>query len=585
MIDDHGFEINLQGNHTSLENPATYKEAINRPDGHKWHQAALDEIQAHKENNTWTLVDLPVGAKTIKGRWIFTMKKDPSGAQRCKARFVAKGYSQKYGIDYEETYSSVLAQASLRILVCIAATNKWTIHQRDFTTAYLNASIFIPIFLEQPEGFVEQGSGKYKVCMLNKALYGLKQAGRAWQTSLFALIKSEGYEQSLKEPCIWFKRQGDQLTMIGTYVDDLLITGSDQTEIKRISSAMGSAFKMKDLGLLNEFLGIQAIHSADGILLTQQRYAETVIRRFGQENCIPASVPMSKTYEEAIETPQEREYPIREAIGALMYLANATRPDMAFSVNNLARHVAKPTKALWTAIQRILKYLKGTTHFGLKFTPGTFKISGWADSDYANDSTDRKSTSGWFFTIGNNPISWRSQKQKAVALSTTEAEYMAAADATREAIWLQDILAELGLTNTNESVLYQDNQGAIFIENNTTNKARTKHIDVRYHFIRQHVQAGRINVEFCPSNRMTADILTKPLNTDAFIGHRAKLMNESPEVILATNRRNCEESDEREPCNPDSHGLTHATSKGMTRGLTARERVNVTGAISPLTQP
>ena len=192
IIDDHGFEIT----HTLPDCPSSYAEALKFPDAEKWHQAALEEMASHKENNTWTLVDLPPKARAIKGRWIFTKKPDQSGI-RYKSRFVARGYSQRHGIDYQETYSSVLAHTSLRILICIAVNNGWKIFQKDFKTAYLNAPLHIPIYMEQPQGFVEQG-GRQKVCLLNKALYGLKQAGRAWQIEIFNVIRSQGYQQSKK---------------------------------------------------------------------------------------------------------------------------------------------------------------------------------------------------------------------------------------------------------------------------------------------------------------------------------------------------------------------------------------------------
>jgi len=501
--------------------PQTYAQAMQQADAAQWHQAALDELKSHHDNQTWTLMNLPPGAKPIKGRWIFTKKKDIDGSMKHKARFVAKGFSQRFGIDYEETYSSVLAYASFRILVCIAVNQGWKIHQKDFKTAYLNAPLLTPIYIEQPEGFVNQGKHTNKVCLLNKALYGLKQAGRAWQEALFDQIKTHGYQQSQKEPCMWFKLELKKITIICVYVDDILLSGSDEMEIEQITKILATSFKMKHLGELKEFLGIQATYIKNGIKLSQPTYTMNLINKFKQENSKTADVPMHKTYEPEPDEELSDKYPIRQAIGSLMYLTNTTRPDIAFAVNSISRHVIRPTKSLWHATQKIIKYLNSTSTMGITYTRGTFDIQCWADSDYANDKLDRKSITGWILMIGNNIVSWKSKKQASVALSSTEAEYMAAADAMKEILWIDDLLTELTFRNKHDSaILHQDNQGAIFLQKNNSNKQRTKHIDVRYHFIRQAIQERRAETRYCPTETMIADVLTKALPPPSFKQHR-----------------------------------------------------------------
>ena len=287
-----------RSNYTSENYPKTYREALQRADGDKWHKAAEDELNSHIENNTWSLVQAPSGVNPIKTRWIFTKKRQHDGQEKYKARLVAKGYAQIYGIDFQETYSSVLAQTSLRILITIAVNNEWKLFHRDFTTAYLNAPLTTPIYLSQPDGFVKQGGDKNKVCLLNKAIYGLKQAGRAWQNSLFNCIRSQGYQQSVKEPCLWFKIQEKSSTFIGTYVDDLIMTGSNDREIARMSKHLGDTFKMKDLGELKTFLGIEIIKTDSGVILTQQTYTQAIVKKFGQDHCKPTAIPMSKAYDD-----------------------------------------------------------------------------------------------------------------------------------------------------------------------------------------------------------------------------------------------------------------------------------------------
>ena len=390
--------------------PKSYADAMRTPERDAWHQAAIDEIQAHHDNETWTLVDRPKNAKIIQGRWVFTTKRTAQGTKH-KARFVAKGFSQTAGVDYQETYASVLTQTSLRLLIHLAVTFDWPLCQKDFTTAYLNAHLTLPIYMFQPEGFLAPGGGAKKVCRLNKALYGLKQAGRAWQHSLFDTLQELSFKQSKKEPCIWFKRTSSYIIIIGVYVDDLVITGSDNNQLERISNELGKRFKMKHLGDLREFLGIRATRIQNGITLDQTTYIEQIIDQFGMADAANISTPMDATYHTTLDDEKEDKYPTREAIGCLTYIANATRPDISFAVNNLARNVSHPTKRLWNAIKRIIRYLKATKTIGLTFRRSDLTLEAWADSDFAGDIEDRKSTSGWLLTIGGNTVAWKSQNR------------------------------------------------------------------------------------------------------------------------------------------------------------------------------
>jgi hypothetical protein len=219
-------------------------------------------------------------------------------------------------------------------------------------------------------------------------------------------------------------------------------------------------------------------------------------------------------------------YPIREAIGCLTYITNATRPDLAVAVNNIARNMTKPTERLWKMTQRVLKYLASTFELGLRIRSGRdLTIEGFADADYAGDATDRRSTTGWIYRLGGNSVSWKTSKQKCVTLSTTEAEYTAAADAAKEAIWLKDLLTELKLGKKQSPVIHQDNKGAIFLEKTHSLKQRTKHIDIKVHYIREKVQDGDITIRYCKTEEMMADIFTKPLNKQGYTKHRDKILN------------------------------------------------------------
>jgi hypothetical protein len=334
-----------------------------------------------------------------------------------------------------------------------------------------------------------------------------------------------GFKQSEKEPCIWFQHTSAYLILIGVYVDDLIITGSDNEQLKRISNELGKRFRMKHLGDLNQFLGIRFKRTPNGITLDQTNYIDQIVKQFGMKDAAKISTPMETAYHKMPTDELDDVYPTREAIGCLTYIANATRPDIAFAVNNLARNVSKPTKRLWNAIKRIIRYLKTTRDICLTFRRSDLTLEAWADSDFAGDITDRKSTSGWLYKIGGNAISWKSQKQKLVAMSTTEAEYVSASEATKEALWLQDLLQELKLAKGKVTVLNQDNQSAIFLEKNHSVKQRSKHIDIKYHFIRELVHQGKITIRYCPTQEMTADIFTKPLSKQLFTKHRDTMMN------------------------------------------------------------
>jgi hypothetical protein len=264
------------------------------------------------------------------------------------------------------------------------------------------------------------------------------------------------------------------------------------------------------------------------ITLSQTTYAKEVVARFRQEACKQVKTPISEIY---VETKEDEmitsdEYPIREAIGCLTYIANGTRPDLSVAINNVARFLTRPRKRLWKATQKIIKYLAATTELGLHISSGSnLTIQGYADADYAGDPLDRRSTTGWIFFIGSSPVSWKTAKQKAVTLSTTEAEYTAAADAAKEAIWLRDLFEELEVSKGVSPIIHQENQCAVFLEKNHSLKQRTKHIDIKVHYIRERVREGDITIHYCNTEDMIADIFTKPLNKSRFIKHRKSILN------------------------------------------------------------
>lgn len=478
-----------------------------------WRDACAEEIASIKKNKTWSLVDLPDGCKAIGLKWVFKVKHNADGSiNKYKTRLVAKGYVQRHGIDFEEVFAPVARIETVRVLIALAASNKWEIHHLDVKTAFLNGELKEEVFVQQPEGFKIKGS-EGKVYKLHRALYGLKQAPRAWNIKLKQTFKELGFVKCSKEPSLFHRRTKKLLLLVAFYVDDLLITGTDLADIQEFKREMASKFEMSDLGRLNYYLGIEVIQSKGGVVLKQERYARKILEEVGMGECNAVHVPMdpglklSKSPEE--ESINETEF--RRNIGCLRYLIH-TRPDLAHSVGVLSRYMHDPKASHGAALKQVLRYLKGNVSFGLYYkSDGKKELVGYSDSSYNSDQDDGKSTTGHVFYLNGCPITWCSQKQKIVALSTCEAEFMAATETAKQAIWLSDLLEEITEGETERAVIRIDNRSAIALTRNPVFHGRSKHIHSRFHFIRECVEDGLVAVEHVAGSMQKADMLTKPL--------------------------------------------------------------------------
>jgi len=378
------------------------------------------------------VTDLPPKQKAIGLKWVFKVKKDPSGRiVKHKARLVAKGYAQRHGVDYDEVFAPVARIETVRVLFALAAQSGWEVHHMDVKSAFLNGDLSETVYVQQPPGFSLGNAGK--VLKLNKALYGLKQAPRAWNAKLDKELLGLGFQKSKHEYAVY--RRGDEKSffLVGVYVDDLIISGANVNDIRLFKQQMMKKFKMSDLGLLSYYLGIEVKQNAEGITLSQPAYGMKILESVGMKNCNPCAIPMevrlklSKKENEEIVDPTA----YRSIIGRLRYLVN-TRPDLTYAVGVVSRHMEAPSKEHWTAVKRILRYLKGTVRFGCKYQRGyelKTLLLGFSDSDFAGDVEDRRSTPGAVYFLGRNIVTWASQKQKLVTLSSCEAEYVAAASA------------------------------------------------------------------------------------------------------------------------------------------------------------
>ena len=500
--------------------PNSYVDAMSSPEQSEWKNAMNEEITSLKENDTFELVKPPVGHPVVGGRWVFALKTDQNGDQKFKARYVAKGYSQTAGVDYSETFAPTARFTSIRMLMQLAVQENLIVHQMDVKGAYLNAPIDCEIYMQQPEGYEESGkNGEKLVYKLKRSLYGLKQSGRNWNAMLHEYLTSEGFEQSLADPCVYTKNRKGCKAIIIVWVDDIIVAASDSRSLDDVKESLRGKFKMKDLGQLSWFLGIEFKQERDRIIMSQRRFLEKVLVRFKMEDCKPKATPCDLNAnkikdDDSSELVDPKLY--REIVGSLIYVMTGTRPDLCFVITMLSQHMAKPVKAHLGMAKHVLRYIKGTLDYTLKFEKSceSLDLKGFCDSDWAG-SEDRHSVSGYAFQLCENGslISWRSQKQKTVALSTCEAEYIALSSAIQEVKFLFQLYKDMVISDQGEScvTIFVDNQGAIALAKNPVGHKRTKHIDVKYHFIRGEVNKGFVKLVYVPSELNIADGFTKPL--------------------------------------------------------------------------
>eukprot|EP00253_Pinus_taeda_P017382 PITA_17382 len=378
-----------------------------------------EEYHSLLANDTWDLVPLPKGRKLVRCKWVYRTKYGPDGkVDKHKARLVAKGFSQVEGIYYTETFSPVAKMNSIRLVLSLAASLKWEVHQMDVKSAFLHGDLHEEIYREQPIGFIQTDSSL--VCRLKKSLYGLKQAPRAWYAKMDSFLLESGFSRCYSDNTVYTKKVGNSLIILVLYVDDLILTGSDPNLINHVKSSLKKKFEMTDLGHLHYFLGLQVLQSKEGISLSQ---------------------------------------------------SNAKAAPL---------------------------------------------LVGFTDSDWAGDPDDRKSTAGYVFTLGSGPITWACKKQAAISLSSAEAEYRGAVEASKEALWLRQILSEFGFEQQHPTTLWCDNQSAIQLCKDPVQHQRSKHIELHMHFIRKLIHDHVLEVQYCSIDDQVADIFKKALTEAKF---------------------------------------------------------------------
>jgi hypothetical protein len=504
--------------------PECYAEAMEDEHKKEWVEAMQDEMTSLHENSTFELVKLPKGKKALKNKWVYKVKtQEHTSRPRYKARLVVKGYSQRKGIDFEEIFSPVVKMGSIRVILGLAASLDLEVEQMDVKTAFLHGDLDKEIYMEQPEGFQVKGKEDY-VCRLQKSLYGLKQAPRQWYKKFESVMGKQGYRKTSSDHCVFFQRFGDDdFIILLLYVDDMLIVGKNAERINQLKTELSKSFAMKDLGPAKQILGIRITRdrASKRLHMSQEQYIEKVLRRFNMDKAKVVSSPLTTNFKltdrdcpsSKKEIEEMDRIPYASAVGSLMYAMVCTRPDIAYAVGVVSRFLSNPGEKHWEAVKWILRYLRGTSKLGITFGNGEPMLVGYTDSDMAGNKDNMKSTSGYLMTFAGGAVSWQSRLQKCVALSTTEAEYMAATEACKELLWLKRFMQELGFMQQRYVVLC-DNQSTIHLAKNSMFHKRTKHIDVRYHWIRDGLEDKMFELDKVHTDDNGSDMLTKILASE-----------------------------------------------------------------------
>ena len=521
----------------SLE-PTTVQQALSGKYASYWRDAMQEELASLVSHGVWSSVPRIPGTRTVRTRWLFKIKRHLDGSiDKFRARLVARGFSQKPGIDVNETFASIVRHKSWRLLVALAANNNHVLLHWDIKTAFLNANLSQPIYIEPPEGFSTSSNTVY---LLHKGLYGLKQASREWFNELSSTFYSLNFVACPQDPSVflYFNPPTTLLIAVAIWVDDLLVYAPDNPNlIHKLKQQLQLKYTIHDKGSLAEFLGIRITRNSvkQTIKLDQTDYIKSILSRFNLSNANPVPTPgvpeVKLTISDCPSTDEDRttmsSIPYQAAVGCLLYLAVCTRPDIAACVSNVARFMHNPGKKHWEAVKRIFRYLRGTPEYGLVFTGKHPSISFYAESDATWASTDPdtyRSVTGYVTFLNGTPISWRSIKQRVVALSSTEAEYISAAACAREIHWVRNFLLTLHMPLTQPTVLYCDNRGCIDLSINPVNHERNKHINIKYHYIKYAYEHQILVLVFKPSSDLVADLLTKSIRPPRFDSLRYHLV-------------------------------------------------------------
>ena len=533
--------------HSMLDSPPrTYDEAKTRVDGSLWLAAMQAEMNSVQALDTWYPVQRVPGMKVLPVRWVMNKKLDEKGdVAQYKARIVAKGFMQQKGVDVEDVYAPVTSKSTWRVLLAFAVHRRMHVRQLDVRTAFLNGKLEEEVYIEQPDGF-EVGDRKFVVLKLNRALYGLKQASRVWYNTLKNVVLAYDLRQSQFDPALYIGRLEKGLVFLLTYVDDFLLDAEHESDGDLLEAYLNSKFQLKKMtGQL--FLGIRMMRSGGEqdtpltITLTQETMILSACEQVaGDPDFLKAA--MTPTSNMEFCEPRTPDEPVldwqmhanyRSLVGTLLYVSVCTRPDIAFAVGVLTRHLVEPCKRHWKAALQVLRYLRSTVNLGITYSSdGPSQLECFSDSDWGSQKEPRRSTTGCVFTLAGGAVSWQSKRQQTVSVSTLEAEYQAGGASARESAWMQGLFAEIS-TKFQVMNISIDNTAAIDLTKKGAVTERSKHIDIIHHFIREKYEEKTVTICHIPSSDNTADVLTKHISPELFMKHRLGMgIKDPPGVVI-----------------------------------------------------
>jgi hypothetical protein len=516
--------------------PANHREAMLRTDAKEWKRVEEKELGMMQNMGVYVDEMLPEGRKAIGNRWVFEYKIDPDGGPPIpKARLVAQGFSQIPFVDYDATFAPVAKSVSVRFVAVYASLNGWHLECFDATRAFLWGDLARTIYMRYPPGYISPFDW-LGVWRLLKSLYGLKQASLIWYRLLRRVLVALGFLRSEFDHAVFiFKRPWggeDVHCLLAMHVDDGMAGCTSMKFLDFIKSEIRKAFGIKDLGPLRNFLGVQFERNLETyeLWIHQEAFIDSLLAEYDLTNCNAVKTPLDSDHPVGLTTDvhlpvANLTHAFQRIVGSLLFLQICSRPDISFAVLVLSQHCASPELRHFAAAKRVLRYLKGTRSFRLHYGGSNrhLALSGLSDADWAGDKNDRASISGFVWSLGGGPISWSAKKQTCIALSTTEAEYVALTRAIQEGIWLRQSLLQFQLPCPSPLIICTDNNGAKSLSVNDSNHGKAKHIDIRYHFIRSHIESKLFLVNHTPGTVNTADLFTKPLSRVIFQSHVARL--------------------------------------------------------------
>jgi hypothetical protein len=478
------------------------------------------------------LVDIKPGMTLIKSKYVFKIKRKFGKIERYKARLVAMGYDQE--INAQLNFAPVVKPNTVRLLMALAQIKKMSIHQIDISNAFCCADIEGEVHISAPKGMeIPEG----KCFKLLKSLYGLRSSPRSWNKTIDKTLRGLHFMPTVSDPCLYSRWAGGKIHLIMVYFDDILIASEDERYIDQIKKDICDEYDMTDMGELDNFLNAKITRTRDKITISQTHYCREVLKKF--DFLVRDKVTKSPLPSDALEqlaqvqemTPSEKSdvnsYPYRQIIGALLYVAMYTKPEISYAVGVLSRYNENKTYASCKLATHLLRYLQGHQECVIEFAGSSLDLHCFSDADWGGDVLTRRSTTGYIVFAAGGPISWQSKLQPTVATSSLESEYMAMYAGIQELVWLRGVMKELKCELTDPTPFLVDSQSAKDLAENPVFHKRSKHIDIKYHWIREHVNPGGFEtatLHHCRTDRMAADIFTKSLTGSLFFEH-AKTIN------------------------------------------------------------